>query len=94
MSRVDLVGDPYRPDETGDRALVERRPGDDFFSAPPDVGIDRARYYERCWPNPPAIAAFEYHPIIEAGDDVVVTYETTRTDDCRFRKPQTERAPC
>lgn len=89
MSRVQVVRDLYRAYETGDRALVERHLSDDFvFSAPPDVGIDRARYFERCWPNAQAIAAFEYQRLIEAGDEVVVTYEATRTDGRRFRNTE------
>ena len=49
------------------------------------MGIDRARYFERCWPNARATAALEYHRLIEAGDEVVVTYEATRSDGCRLR---------
>ena len=89
MSRVQVVRDLYRAYETGDRALVKRHLSDDFvFSAPPDVGIDRARYFERCWPNARAIAAFEYQRLIEAGDEVVVTYESTKTDGSRFRNTE------
>jgi hypothetical protein len=78
MSRVQVVRDLYRAYESGDRALV---------------GIDRARSFERCWPNARAIAAFEYHRLIEAGDEVVVN-EPTRTDGRPFCKPQAEGVPC
>jgi ketosteroid isomerase-like protein len=95
MSRVRVVRDLYIAYETGDRARVEHHLSDDFvFSAPPGLGIDRARYFERCWPNARAIAAFEYHRLIEACDEVVVIFEATRTDGRRFRKPQAEGAPC
>ena len=50
--RLQLVRDSYTAYETEDRDLIERVIADDFvFSAPPDVGIDRATYFERCWPN-------------------------------------------
>jgi ketosteroid isomerase-like protein len=39
-------------------------------------------------PSARAIAAFEYHRLIEAGDEVVVTYEATRTDGRRFRNTE------
>jgi hypothetical protein len=59
-----------------------------LVSAPPDVGIDRATYFERCWPNANTIAAFDFTRLLEAGDEVVVTYEATRTDGTRFRNTE------
>ncbi len=89
MSRVQLVLDCYRAYESGDRSVVERLLTDDFvFSAPPDVGIDRATYFERCWPNSQEIAAYEFPRLVEANDEVVVTYEATRTDGRRFRNTE------
>ena len=39
------------PTESGDRHAIEERLADDFvFYSPPDPGIDRATYFERCWP--------------------------------------------
>ncbi len=87
--RLGLVRDSYRAYETGDRALIERVLADDFvFSAPPDVGIDRATYFERCWPNAGQIAAFELERLAEVGDEVLVTYAATRTDGTRFRNTE------
>jgi len=31
-----------------------------------DVGIDRATYFERCWPNSKMTAAFDYQRLFEA----------------------------
>lgn len=87
--RLDVVRDLYGAYESGDRSRVEQRLTDDFtFSAPPDVGIDRATYFERCWPNSREIEAFEYKRLVEADDEVVVTYEATRTDGRRFRNTE------
>jgi hypothetical protein len=59
-TRLQLVRDCYRAYETGDRSLVERSLAEDFtFSAPPDVGIDRATYFERCWPGAETTESFE-----------------------------------
>jgi ketosteroid isomerase-like protein len=83
--RMETVRDSYRAYETGDRALVEEILSDDFvFYSPPDPGIDRALYFERCWPNSQTLKAFEFTRMIEAGDEVVVTYEATKTDGRRF----------
>lgn len=87
--RLKLVRDVYGAYESGDRAVVERNLSDDFvFSAPPDVGIDRATYFERCWPNSETMKAFEYKRLFEANDEVVVTYEATKTDGHRFRNTE------
>lgn len=87
--RIQVVRDCYGAYETGDRGILERNLTDDFvFSAPPDVGIDRAKYFQRCWPNAETIEAFEYQRLFEANDEVIVTYEATKTDGRRFRNTE------
>ena len=87
--RLEIVRECYGAFVSGDRSLVERHLAEDFtFSAPPDVGIDRATFFERCWPNSGTIEAFEYERLFEAGDEVFVTYESTRTDGRRFRNTE------
>jgi ketosteroid isomerase-like protein len=83
--RLQIVRECYRAYETGDRAMLERHLSDDYrVFSPADVGIDRDRYFERCWPNAQQIAAFEYRRLLEIGDEVLVTYECTRKDGTRF----------
>ncbi len=87
--RSQLARDVYGAYESGDRRVVEELLSDDFtFYSPADVGIDRARYFERCWPNAALIKDFEFTRLVEAGDEVVVTYESTRTDGSRFRNTE------
>jgi ketosteroid isomerase-like protein len=87
--RLELVRDSYRAYESGDRTLIERILSDDFvFYSPPDPGIDRATYFERCWPNAETITGFEYVRLTEVGDEVLVTYEATKTDGKRFRNTE------
>ncbi len=87
--RLKVVRDCYGAYESGDRSVVERHLTDNFtFSAPPDVGIDRATYFERCWPNADTIETVEYKRLVEAGDEVFVTYESTKTDGRRFRNTE------
>jgi ketosteroid isomerase-like protein len=89
MDHLEIVKDCYTAYETGDRRLVEQHLAEDFtFSAPPDVGIDRATYFERCWPNAQTTERFEYVRLFEAGDEVIVTYEATKTDGRRFRNTE------
>jgi ketosteroid isomerase-like protein len=87
--RLELARACYRAYETGERRVVEELLADDFtFSSPADVRIDRATYFERCWPNAELIAGFEFVRLVESGDEVIVTYESTRTDGTRFRNTE------
>jgi ketosteroid isomerase-like protein len=87
--RLQLARDVYGAYESGDRSVVEELLSDDFtFYSPYDVGIDRARYFERCWPNAGQVERFEFERLIESGDEVVVTYESTKTDGKRFRNTE------
>jgi ketosteroid isomerase-like protein len=89
IDRLQLVRDCFRAYETGDRDLIERVLADDVvFSAPPDVGIDRATYFERCWPGAEHLEAFAFERLVEADGEVVATYEATRTDGTRFRNTE------
>ena len=80
----------YRAYETGDRGLIESLLTDDFeFFAPPDPGIDRTTYFERCWPNAGNIRSYDFRRLQEVGtDEVLVTYECTRADGSRFRNTE------
>jgi ketosteroid isomerase-like protein len=89
MDRKEMVRSSYRAYETGDRELLEGLVAEDFrFWSPPDPGIDRAAYWERCWPNHGHVAAFEFKRLYEVADEVVVTYEAERTDGSRFRNTE------
>src|SRR3954470_23297376 len=89
MDRLQIARDCYRAYEAGDRGLIERHLSQDFtFFAPPDPGIDRTTYFERCWPNADQIEKFEFVRLIESGDEVVVTYESTKADGRRFRNTE------
>ena len=88
-SRIEVVRECYRAYEVGDRELIERHLAEDFvFSAPPDVGIDRATYFERCWPNAGTITSYAFPRLVEVGDEVLVTYIATRADGTRFRNTE------
>ena len=88
--RLTLARACYRAYETGDRAAIESLIADDFrFWSPQDDGIDRAAYFERCWPNHEHLAGFGIVRLVESGDDeVVVTYEAERADGSRFRNTE------
>lgn len=87
--RIQLARDCYLAYVSGDRSVVENLLSDDFtFFSPPDPGINRAAYFERCWPNAGATEAFDFVRLVENGDEVIVTYELTKTDGARFRNTE------
>ena len=88
--RIALARACYRAYETGERAAIEPLIAEDFrFWSPVDEGIDRAAYFERCWPNHENLAAFRFVRLATHGDDeVVVTYEAERADGSRFRNTE------
>jgi ketosteroid isomerase-like protein len=88
--RAAIVRACFAAFEAGDRQVVEDALADDFtFSSPADVGIDRARFFERCWPNHESLRAFELKRVHEVGEnEVVVTYEAERNDGSRFRNTE------
>ena len=87
--RLKLARDAYGAYESGDRHVIEELLTDDFmFYSPLDPGINQARYFERCWPNSELIESFEFKRLVEAGNEVIVTYESTKTDGKRFRNTE------
>jgi ketosteroid isomerase-like protein len=88
-ARLQAVRDCYGAYESRDRGVLERLLSEDFvFYSPPDPGIDRSTYFERCWPNSGLIDSYELIRLIESRDEVVVSYEATKTDGKRFRNTE------
>jgi ketosteroid isomerase-like protein len=89
QDRKQLARELYVAFARADREVVESLLSEDFtFFSPYDVGIDRAAYFERCWPNSGTLAGFTFPRVVEVGDEVVVTYESTKTDGRRFRNTE------
>lgn len=89
MSRAETAQQLYQSFAAGDRDTVERILTDDFaFSSPVDVDLDRAGYFERCWPGAGQGQRFEFVRLLETGDEVVVTYEMTMGDRGRGRNTE------
>lgn len=73
----------------GDRRFFDERLSDDFlFSAPPDPKLDRNGFFERCWPGAGRGQNFEFVRVIEAGNEVVVTYESDLSGGGRGRNTE------
>ena len=83
MSSIDhLVRACYRAYETKDRNSIEALLADDFtFSSPVDDNIDRARYFDRCWPNSEHLESFAIEKLLVDGDEAIVRYRATASDE-------------
>jgi ketosteroid isomerase-like protein len=87
--RLQLVRGVYEAFASGDRDFVERSFTDDFrFSSPLDVDLNRAGYFERCWPGAGRGQEFEFVRLVESGDEVIVTYEMKKPDGNRGRNTE------
>ena len=88
--RLAIARASYEAFAAGDRDAIEDLLADDLtFSSPPDPRLDRAGYFERCWPHSANRNAFAFERLQEIGDDqVLVTYEAQRPDGTRFRNTE------
>jgi ketosteroid isomerase-like protein len=72
-----------------DRAAIERLIAPDFhFTSPLDNRLDRATYFERCWPNSGGIEGFDFVRLMTGDDQVAVTYEGRVAGGKRFRNTE------
>ena len=76
------------PSQTISTSVPSAATLDFSFSSPLDVGLDRTGYFERCWPGAGGGQTFDFVRLIEAGDEVVVTYEMTKADGSRARNTE------
>jgi ketosteroid isomerase-like protein len=79
----------YEAFAAGDRKFFERHLAEDFtFSSPLDVGLDREGYFKRCWPGAGAGQRFDFLRLMEHDDEVVVTYEMTKSSGEKGRNTE------
>jgi hypothetical protein len=87
--RINTARELYLAFAAGDRDVVEGILADEYtFSSPVDVGLDRAGYFERCWPGAGQAQQFEFVRLVETGDEVIVTYEMTHKGGGRGRNTE------
>jgi ketosteroid isomerase-like protein len=88
--RTELARRCYEAFAAGDRDTIEALFTDDLaFSSPPDPALDRAGYFERCWPNSGSPDSFSFERLQEIGDgQVLVTYVAQRPGAPPFRNTE------
>jgi ketosteroid isomerase-like protein len=79
--RVQVARESYLAFAAGDRSFFDEHLREGFsFSSPPDPELDRAGWFERCWPGAGRGQDFTFVRLVGAGDEVIVTYELRRRD--------------
>jgi len=59
-----------------DRAAMDAIVADDYrFTSPLDNALDRATYFERCWPNSLGLAGFDIIHATQDGERAFIVYE-------------------
>jgi len=83
---VRKIFDTYR---TGDKQALEALLSDDFtFTSPRDNHIDRAAYFERCWPNRDKIRSRHIEDVFVEGNAAFVRYQRELTNGAIFRNTE------
>ncbi len=95
MDLKELAKGYYRAFERHDRTFMEENLRPDFtFTSPFDDHIDRAAWFERCWPEQPLHQKFDFVTVMQDGDKVFVAYDATMRvpniahPDARFRNAE------
>ena len=72
-----------------DRAAIETLLDNDFhFTSPIDNALDRATYFEVCWPNSAVMASFNNIYEFEDGNQAFIVYEAYTSTGKHFRNSE------
>ncbi len=91
-ARARMLRDLYAAYIDQRKDIVDAMLTEDFtFSSPQDDHIDRATYFERCWPNEPALTGFDIEFLAVDGEEAVVRYRAEMTSGKAFRNMESFR---
>lgn len=90
MTNADVVRACFASYLEQDRDAAEHLLADDFvFTSPQDNRIDKATYFERCFPTVSRLRSHELLEVVETeGDDVFALYEYELTAGGRYRNAE------
>ena len=85
LSKAELLSRYYNAYQTHDRAVIEAALAEDFtFTSPYDDAIDRATYFERCWPNSGVFQSITLEKVFEEGEEAFARYRVLTKDGREF----------
>src|SRR4051795_9274353 len=86
---ADIVRRAFEAFQNREREVFDGLLADDFrFSSPHDPDLDRAGYFERCWPHAGEPRDFQIERIFVQGDEAFVRYLLGRPSGERFRNTE------
>ncbi len=90
MTKAEVVRDCFASYVNQDRQAAERLIAEDFvFTSPQDDHIDRAAFFERCFPPMERLRSHELLKVVSSdGDDVFVLYEYELGTGERYRNTE------
>lgn len=84
-NRLTMIRQYYKAYEDDDRNAIEQLLHPQFtFTSPDDDRIDRATYFERCWPPHEHIETFTLHDICADSDRAMVRCQATESSGPGF----------
>jgi ketosteroid isomerase-like protein len=87
--KSDVIRSLFEAYRSKDRKVVEAVLAEDFtFTSPYDDRIDRAVYFERCWPNSERIKRHILEKIVVQGEEAFVLYKCVIKDGTEFRNTE------
>jgi len=88
-SAAEVVRSSYEAFVRRDRQTMESLLSDDFtFTSPYDDHIDKATYFERCWPYGGTIRSLDIVTLIESDGRVMVTYNVEPKEGAPFQNAE------
>jgi ketosteroid isomerase-like protein len=88
-SRADLIRRCLAAWEASDAGALDALLADDFtFTSPNDDHLNRAQYWEVCWPGSKMIRRIHVLNVMADGDEAFVRYEAELTDGKRFKNTE------
>lgn len=86
---ADRVRKYFAAYRSGEWSVLEEALADDFtFTSPYDDHIDRATYFERCWPNHERVKTFRLESVMAVGNEAFVLYECEPKSGAKFRNTE------
>lgn len=72
-----------------DRPAIEALLADDFrFTSPVDRNLDRAQYFEKCWPFSEQVRNFDLEKLFVQGNEAFVRYLCEPKEGKKFRNTE------
>ena len=89
MANTDVLRAAFEAYRTQDREAAERLYAEDFvFTSPNDDHIDRAAFFEHCFPTADRFSSQEIIEVVDAGNGGFIMYEYVLTTGDRHRNTE------